>query len=153
MLEARGLIIKTYAAKYTASRSRIPSQWAIAWRDVTHSDNCERRTVLPAPNKWREWSAPIIQSVRFARSKQETAGVLNAELVRYCVRFDTLLTKTAFVLHNLLRVWPGFTAIDRYTGYTFGQHGTAGLPRHSHLLQLEAYAPFDYTRFYSRVAT
>ncbi len=87
MLEARGLIVKTYSAKYTASRSRVPSQWGLGWRDVTHSDNRERGTVLPAPNKWREWSPSIIQSGRFDRSKLKTAGVLTAELVRYCGRF------------------------------------------------------------------
>ncbi len=87
-LEVRGLIIRTYGAKYTVSRARIPSQWAIAWRDITHTDNRERGTILKAPDKWQQWSTPIIQSGRFDRSNQKTAVVLTTELVRYCGRFD-----------------------------------------------------------------
>jgi len=147
-LEARGLIVKTYAATYTASRARIPSQWAIGWHDITHTDNRERGTILKAPNGWREWAPPIIQSGRYDRSRLKTAGVLTAELVRYCGRFDTLTAITAVVTPNLLRVWPGFSALDRYVGcYIFGNHVTAGLLRHGHLLHLKTQASFDYNNF------
>ncbi len=146
-LEARGLIIKTHTARYTAARSRVPSQWAIGWRDVTHSENRERRTILKAPNRWRQWSTPIIQSGRFDRSKRKTAVVLTAELVRYCGRFDTQWTKTAVVLTNLLRVWGKFSALDRYAGYAFGNHGTTGLLRHGYSLHLKTRALFDYNNY------
>jgi hypothetical protein len=154
MLEARGLVVKTYTAEYSTARSRVPSQWAIGWRDITHNNNCERATILKAQNQWRRWSAPIIQSVRFERSKRKTACVLNAELVRYCVRFDTQWTKTAFVLHNLLRVWGTPSAFDRYVGcYIFGNHGAGGLPRHGHSLHLKACASFSYNNYCSAFST
>ncbi len=147
MLEARGLIIKTYSARYSTARSRIPSQFALGWRGITHTDNRERGTILKAPNKWQQWLPPIIQSVRNGRSKLKTASVLTAEHVRYCVRFDTQWTKTASVSHNLLRVWPGFSAFDQYTGYAFGNRGTAGLLRHGHSLRPKTRALFDYSGY------
>ncbi len=130
-LEVRGLIIRTYSAKYTAARSRIPSQWALGWRDVTHTNNRERGIILKAPDKWQQWTASIILSGRF----------------------DQLSAITAVVLTNLLRIWAKSSAFDRYTGYAFGNHVAAGLPRHGHSLRWKIYTPFEYTRFYSEVET
>lgn len=58
-LEERGLIVRTYTAAYTTQRSRVPSQWALGWLDITHAGNHELRTIRRAVNAWREWTMRI----------------------------------------------------------------------------------------------
>jgi hypothetical protein len=56
-LEERGLVVRTFTAEYRKSRSRVPSQWALAWRDVTHRNNELLGRVEKAPADWRLWKA------------------------------------------------------------------------------------------------
>ena len=130
-LEDRGLIVKTYTAKYTASRSRIPSQWAIGWRDITHADNHELGTIRKAKNEWVIWRPANFQSGRNGRNKSKTAANLSAIPFSYCGRYETEIQFTAAETSNLLRVWgsplclrlPRGIDYARYAiGAEFGQH-------------------------------
>ncbi|MDD3762405.1 MAG: hypothetical protein PHP86_03830 [Nevskiales bacterium] len=83
-LEERGLIVCTYRARYTKSRARIPSQWAVTWRNITHRNN----DILPrsekAPDLWREWRPTKKQSGQNDRSDSMRAGEMTAEEMRDC---------------------------------------------------------------------
>lgn len=83
-LEARGLIVLTYEAKYTPSRARVPKQWALGWRDITHRGNTLLTHVRRAPDDWREWDAPKVDSGRYARSGKKTAVLKTAEKIQNC---------------------------------------------------------------------
>lgn len=87
ILEARGLIVCTYRAKYTTARSRIPSQWAVAWRDITHRNNDLLAHVEKAPDHWRDWRPTKTQSGRNDRSDSICAVETTAEEMKHCGQF------------------------------------------------------------------
>lgn len=81
VLEERGLIVNTYRARYSTSKARVASQWALGWRDITHRNNSELGRVEKAPNKWVDWHpSEKIPSGSMNRSDEGTA-VENAAVV------------------------------------------------------------------------
>lgn len=81
VLEERGLIVNTYRAKYSTSKSRVASQWAVAWRDITHRNTFMLARVEKAPRQWANWHPPEkIQSGSMNRS-DEGIAVENAAVI------------------------------------------------------------------------
>lgn len=73
LLEEHGLVVCTYRARYSAARSRVPSQWALAWRPITHAGNQELGVIRPPPNGWQDWTPEKILSGQSDRSSGKTA--------------------------------------------------------------------------------
>jgi hypothetical protein len=57
-LERRGLIVRTYRAKYRSSppQRRLASEWALGWLPITHRNHDLRDRPQAAPNAWERWA-------------------------------------------------------------------------------------------------
>lgn len=107
LLKERGLIVETYTAKYTASRARIPTMYALAWRDVSHRGNDVLARAERAPDGWRIWRPPtqsVFQSGRNDRSRRVNAVESAARESQNCGRNPSEARKTAVESTNPLRL-------------------------------------------------
>lgn len=75
-LERRGLIVKTHQALYRGryAQKRVPSQFALAWRDITHRDGKLLDQPEKAPNGWASWTEEKSRSIADRQTADERSA-------------------------------------------------------------------------------
>lgn len=108
-LERRGLIVRTYRAKYRSAapaKSRLASEFALGWLPITHRHRNLLDRPEPAPNGWERFSTAVTMTAETPIS----AAKVTADDSKTCRHGDGEKQTSAATAPNPLRSRPGAAA-------------------------------------------